>query len=126
MIKVSFFQEADSDLDLVGNKITDLIKKLENVVSSAVSKARGKLSGAQHNVDDTAASVKRGHLALKEQQEEMDVLTYGDLPEILSENIIECVDALAEKATNAISDGYNRVSFVNTFKMFNVQHFFLY
>lgn len=34
--------------------------------------------------------------------------------ETLSENMFQCVDALVEKATNAIKDGYDRVSNRNT------------
>lgn len=127
------FQDVDNtELESIGSKISGLITKLENVVSNAVSKAKGKLTGAQTNVDQTAADVKRRtHLALKAQQEafqnEIDGLKFLgtvdetdecverneqsliELPDMVSENMFQCVDALAQKATDAIKDGYNRV-----------------
>lgn len=126
-----------SDSEIVGDKIDDLLKKLQSVVDSAVAQARKGLTAAEGVVNNTAAQVEnQAQSALKglqtsftQQLDELkaeakkagvnidsclgkDEQTLANLPTATAKDMVQCVQGYVLKMINYVNDALNRVIFL--------------
>lgn len=123
-----------SDPEIVGDKVDDLLKKLQEVVDTAVAKARQELMAAETVVNNTAAQVENeAQSALKGLQasftKELDALkakaknagvnidsclgkdeqTLTNLPTATAKDMVQCVQGYIIKMINYVNAALTKV-----------------